>query len=169
MPFPDWMTQYEMCFPIASEHFGPARLKITPTGYEKDTNGTLAESHRNQIYGLYVTTQFEDDGREFRYSISDFVPPEMFQELQGVIAEPDEAKSIAQLYCDDGYLDIDFQRVTNGDLQIYCKSPSPGWHVPRLRVRLECTVRAESLSEPRRQIGELVGLIKKIDSGSAET
>lgn len=166
MPFPDWMPQYELCFEIASEHFGQARIHITPTGYEKDINGTLSPSYRDQIYGLYVTARFEDDGREFRHSISDFVQPEMFEEFQEVIAESDESNSSAQLCGYDGYLDISFQRATNGDLKVSCQSPFAGWQVPCLRLQLECTISAESLSEPRKKIDELLTLIKKINSGS---
>ncbi len=168
MPFPDWIMQYELCFPIASEHFGPARLRITPTGYEKDTNGNLSPSHRNRVYGLYITARFEDDGRELKYEISDFVTPEFFQELERFIVESTNHKPKAQLQGEDGYLDLSFHRIPDGKLRILCVSPSPGWSVNCLRLQLECHVNSEALFEIGKQLGKLLDLIKEINSGSKE-
>lgn len=166
MPFPDWMSQHGLRFPIASEHFGPARLHITPTGYEKDTNGNFAPAHRDRVYGLYVTARFDDDGRGLKYEIHDFVQPECFHELEMLVAEPSNQAPPVLLQGDDGYLEIRFQREADGKLRIICTSPSRGWSVDCLRLQLECTVNAESLAEPRKQIGELLELVGKIDSGS---
>jgi len=168
MPFTDWMPQYGLCFPIASEHFGPARLHITPTGYEKDTNGNFAPAHRDRVYGLYVTARFEDDGQGLKHEISDFVQPDCFRALEELIAESTNQVSRVLLQGDDGYLEISFQREVDGKLRIMCTSPSRGWSVDCLRLQLECTVNTESLTEARKQIAELLELVGKIDSGSIE-
>ena len=166
MPFPDWMSQYELCFPIASEHFGPAKISITPTGYQKDTDGNFAPDHRNRVYGLYVTARFEDEGRGFKYNLSDFVLPELFRTLEPVISESTNRECKAQLQGDDGYLDITFIRETVQNLRILCVSPSPRWHVNCLRLQLECHVNAEALAETRNQLQRLLELVEQLDTGS---
>ena len=168
MPFPDWMPRYEMCFPIESEHFGPARLHITPKGYEKDTDGGSAPDNRNRVYGIYVTARFEDESRGFKYDISDFVQPECFRELETIVAESDIEKPPAQFQGDDGYIDFRFSRETDQRLRILCLSPSPGWDVTCLRLQIEVFVKLETLAEPRQQIKKLLDLVGQIDSGSME-
>ena len=168
MPFPDWMPQYEICFPIESKHFGPSRLQITPKGYEKDTGGGLAPDHRNRVYGIYVTARFEDEGRGLKYDISDFIQPECFRELEAIVAESENEKPPAQFVGDDGYIDIHFSRVTDHRLRILCLSPSLGWNVTCLRLEIEGFVTPESLAEPLRQIHKLLEVVGQIDSGSME-
>jgi len=168
MPFPDWMPQYRMSFPIESEHFGPARLYITPNGYEKDTNGNLAPDHRDRVYGLYIAVRFEDDSRGLKYEINDFVQPECFQALASIVVESANEQSPALLQGDDGFIDISFHRESDERLRVLCKSPSPGWNVTCLRLQLDCVVKSESLAEIRQQIGKLIGLVEQIDTGTME-
>ncbi|QDT40608.1 hypothetical protein Pan241w_06660 [Gimesia alba] len=169
MPFPEWLPQYELCFPIISEHFGPARLRIIPTGYEKDTNGNLAPAHRNCIYGLYLTARYEEEKRRLQYDICDFVEPESLQELETVLTEPTNSENEMQLLGLDGYLDLRFQQKRDGGLKIVCHSPSPGWSVNCLRLQLVCEVDSKALFDIRNQLEKLRALVSKINSGDNES
>lgn len=168
MPFPEWLPQYELDFPIISEHFGPAHLRIIPTGYEKDTDGKLAPSHRNCIYGLYLTARFEEENRELKYDICDFVEPESLQALETFLAESKNDESEMQLLGDDGYLDIHFRHKNDSHLKIVCLSPSPGWSVNCLRLQLECDVDYGMLNETRKQLKKLMTLVREINAGTNE-
>ena len=168
MPFPDWMPQHKLCFPFESEHFGPSRLTITPTGYEKDTRGVFSQTHRNRVYGLYVTARFEDDGRGLQYDIADFVQPECFQELEAIVADSAIEIPPAQFQGDDGYIDISFGRESDQRLRISCKSPSPGWNVSCLRLQIEGFVNPDTLAEPRKQVKKLLDVVGQIDSGTMD-
>ena len=164
MPFAEWIRQYECCFPIATEHPGTARLHIVPRGYEKDKGGRYNPIDRDQVYGLYVTGRIEDDRKEFKYAIHDFVVPKAFQSLEMFLADSTSQAPVAELCGEDGRLQINFEREAEGQLKVICYSPSCGLEGDFLRVTFEFTVNAESLIVPRKQIRELLELIEKFNS-----
>jgi hypothetical protein len=119
-----YWTQHEVSFGVWDREKCTGQLRLIPVGCEIDEQRDGdPDAPRYAAYGVYVQVKIEQEG--FECSGCDFVHPRRFQELLAVlkgIGNP--APTEADLYGDDGGVEIHFRRQDDGDVLIVGQVPA---------------------------------------------